>query len=405
MISVPKEPVTVSQYVRQCYAREKPLAESTIEQLAITARVFERWAGRPVPVNELTDELVSSWVLDMEQSDRSPATVACQRKNLLALWRSAWETGDTETRPRRVRKVRVPVTIPEAWTPAEVAQLVAATQTVNGYLPNGIRGFFWWRAFILISWDTGLRLGDVLTLRRDQVEEDGTFTLLQEKSGWPHICYLQQPTREALAETFPPEREILLPWPFDRGYFYRTFRELVKTAGIKQGSSKWLRRSSATAVERMRPGAGALHLGHRVHGSVAHANYLDPRQLQQNRPLPPALRYDAECMVVKSAVHPPYRKALTAESVLPPDRLSDVMRRILTPGNGEIDVDDLRAILDTLGIRHRDFAGWLGIHHTMLSYILTGKSRLSARVAEAVRREVEILLHWFTDGQKVQVPS
>lgn len=78
-------------------------------------------------------------------------------------------------------------------------------------------------------------------------------------------------------------------WPLwgSRWSFYRHYRKLVAAAGVR-GTSKWLRRSSATALERICPGSAMGHLGHKTPG-LAYRHYVDPRMLQCGRPLPPEL--------------------------------------------------------------------------------------------------------------------
>lgn len=65
------------------------------------------------------------------------------------------------------------------------------------------------------------------------------------------------------------------------------FRHVLRANGLP-GSIKWLRRTSATLFERIHPGAAKAHLGHRTHG-LAYKHYVDPRLLQQDKPMPPSI--------------------------------------------------------------------------------------------------------------------
>ena len=98
----------------------------------------------------------------------------------------------------------------------------------------------------------------------------------------------QPETVDAIKLTFPPNRELLFPWPHCDRHFSNMFTQIVKAAGIRPGTLKWLRRASATAVEAEQPGAAMAHLGHRTPG-LAYQSYVDPRQLGFNRASPPKL--------------------------------------------------------------------------------------------------------------------
>ena len=87
---------TISEYVEQYYL-ERQIKDTSVKQLAVAARALERFAGRGVPVSELSDELVNRWLVDLEQSGRSPHTVRGRRRDVLTLWRSARAAGLVET--------------------------------------------------------------------------------------------------------------------------------------------------------------------------------------------------------------------------------------------------------------------------------------------------------------------
>lgn len=144
------------------------------------------------------------------------------------------------------------------------------------------------------------------------------------------------------------------------------------------------------------------HLGHRTPG-LAYKHYVDPRLLEQDRPAPPVLKFNIPQATTSPMTEPAYRKARPVEG-LPPDCLADVMHRVVSAR--EIAVDDVRLVVDSLGLRHRDFAQRVGIDKSMLSLILVGKCRLTERVGKAVRREVAVMLRRLVDGeQEVQVPA
>jgi integrase len=110
--------------------------------------------------------------------------------------------------------------------------------------------------------------------------------LSQTKTSLPIACQLRPATLSAIrrhlgGRTAGP----VWLWPWRREAFYRRFRRLVATAAIRPGTFRWLRRSAATACERVAPGTGQLLLGH-ASRATTEVWYLDRSQLGQP-PLPP----------------------------------------------------------------------------------------------------------------------
>lgn len=280
--------LTIRTFVER-YALERDLADSTIEQLQVAATLFERWAGGPIPLGALSDSLVNSWLASLKDSGRSAVTVQGKRRAILTLWRSAFEAGLADDPPRRVRKIRVDQVIVKAWTKPEADRLLRVATLVPGEHPGGMLWADWWAAFVCVGWDSGLRLGDLLSIRTEDIDETGLLLTVQSKTGWPKLSPLCPETLRTIARTYPPARELVFPWPHCRRYFYDVFRRLVESAGIPAGGSKWLRRSSATAIESANPGAARTHLGHK--SGAMWLRYVDQTQLQRSseRPRPPRL--------------------------------------------------------------------------------------------------------------------
>ena len=281
---------TLSDLLERVYLVERPVGEGAAKQLTIAVRLFERWAGG-VPLDTLDENLLSQWLQEYAK-DRSPVTVRGKRNAILTIWRYGHETGycPREPRARRVRNVRLPYVIPLCWTLDQLRQLVSTAEATPGYSSHsGIKWSLFWIAFVRVAYDTALRLTDVLTLEREQINDRGCVVLIQNKTGRPVTIQLRPATLDAIAATFPPVRPEVFPWPFCRETFYRRFSALLDAAGL-DGSSKYLRRSSATYVERDHPGAARGHLGHSSPNMWR--AYVNPQIAAENRPLPPA--FDGE---------------------------------------------------------------------------------------------------------------
>lgn len=279
-------PKTLSAYAAN-YNLLRDVKQETIRQYGITARLFERWAGRPVPLVELDEQSVSAWLRDYASSGVEPETVRSKKVGLLALWRAAADDGLCEPPTRRIRSVKCPYKAPTCWTWEEVSALLAACQGLKRWHRTGLRRSAWFDLAIRLAWDTGLRQGDQWRLPVSDVRPDGAVHLVQSKTGRPVVCQLAPSTVNALRVSLEvAPRELVTPWLASHETFDDQFKRLVERSGIRQGTWKWLRRASATDVEIQRPGAASAHLGHVPGSRIAERNYIDPAQLHRTTTTP-----------------------------------------------------------------------------------------------------------------------
>lgn len=283
--------LTLSRYLREDYCLTREIGIETQRQYEIAVRSFETWSGGPVGLDALDPLKVSAWLRDLSAT-RAPSTVRAKRVQVMTLWRAAADDGLCAPPLRRVRSVRVPAKDPVAWTHAEVCQLLAATSRLKRWHPCGLRRSDWWALAVRVAWDTGLRWGDMVSIRVDQVSPTGMVRMTQSKVQRPILCQLAPQTFAAAVESVERcPRGILLPWAGSHETFADQVRNLVRLAGIRRGTWKYLRRGSATDVELIERGASTAHLGHRPGSRIAALNYLDPEILGSNRPAPRELRY------------------------------------------------------------------------------------------------------------------
>lgn len=268
------------------YSLARSISAGRIEQLRITARMITRWSGGELFVDQLCDDCANRWLVYLDSTAASKRRIQSQRSNLLALWRAAYDDRLIDVAPGRVRKIKTPPLVPQAWTLEEISRLFRAAGMLEGKLrghPLMRADFF--GAMVRMAWDTGLRLGDLLRVRREVLNADGSLWLVQQKTGRVKRCQLAPDTVAALERIAVPGDDRLLPWPFARKAFYRHWRRMVRAAGLKGGSKK-VRKSAATAVEMERPGAAMAFLGHATPGLAARY-YIDPLLVQSTAPMPP----------------------------------------------------------------------------------------------------------------------
>lgn len=270
------------------YVLERGLEAKGAEMLRRAVLDYSAFLGNAAALEHLDDMTVNRWLASLH-GRLSPVTIANKRRHLLTLWRAAFTLGLTGKPPTRVRRLRIIDQVPRAWTIEEVQALRAAAKALPGvFRKTKIPRSDYMVAFVDFEWDTALRLGDALSVERTDIWPGNFIVIVQNKTGREHRCQISERTLESLERTGFRQRALLFPLWGDRSHFYKLFRRLRKLAGLDHGSSKWLRRSSATYVEKRHPGAAMRHLGHRTHG-LAYRHYVDPRICQEDLARPPEL--------------------------------------------------------------------------------------------------------------------
>ena len=277
-------PTTLGEYVSH-YGLFHDCKPETLRQYQISVAIFSRWAGGNVPLDSLDAESVSAWIRDYAATGVAPNTVRSKRNHILIMWRAAADEGLCDLPARRVRPVRVPWIPPTCWTRDEVQRLVDACGKLKRWHKCGIRRSEWWALAVRVAWDTGLRWEDqVARLRVDQIGPDGIVAMPQSKTGRVVVCRLSEATLEALRLSVADHpRRLVTPWTASHETFTSQMKRIVRSAGIRPGTWKWIRRASATDVEIQSPRGASEHLGHTPGSMIAERSYIDPAIVGSNR--------------------------------------------------------------------------------------------------------------------------
>jgi integrase len=285
-------PETIGAYARD-YGLLRDLKPETLRQYQIAADLFERWAGGPVRLDELDERSVSEWLRDYA-AKAAPNTVRSKKVQVVALWRAAAEDGLCDPPTKRVRAVKVPWRPPTAWDHDEVEQLLAACRGLKRWHRCGLRRSDWFDLAVRVAWDTGLRWGDLIRLPVASIRPDGSGAWCQSKTSRPVVFRLAPSTMAALRQSLATApRDLVCPWPASHETFTDQVDRLVKRAGIREGTWKWIRRASSTDVESQQAGASTAHLGHVPGSKVAAQSYNDPAILGRQAPTPRELLVSA----------------------------------------------------------------------------------------------------------------
>lgn len=268
------------------YASEHDIQASTLAQYRRAVTALEKFVGRQLRLCDVTSDVLNQHLMAMKDDGKSDSTRHSRRRDLTLLLRAAINRGDLVSFPfQRVVKVKVRDRIVRAWTPADVIKLLAIAETLSGNFSTGVPKALFWKSYILGAWDTGLRGCDLLAIAAKSIHSDGSCSLVQRKTGRRHRVFFQPAAMAAIRESLDASPRKLV-WPLwgRREAFGKAARKLLKKAGLP-GSLKWIRRASATAIEKDHPGCAGRHLGHKTPG-LAEKSYIDFDQISEDRPLP-----------------------------------------------------------------------------------------------------------------------
>jgi len=279
--------MTLSDFLRNIYVPSRPdLSASGIYQFEVTIRRFQDWTGRPVNIEELTDEMVCSFLAARQQAGSSAPTVNSNRSKLLSLWNCAWRKRLHHDQPRDVPRRREPQRTPSAWTKEEVARLVDYSFCLNGTV-DGLQRRYWWPSLILVIWDTSARVGSIRQAAPKQCDlSEGWIHLRAEeqKQNADQLFRLQELTTRTIRHIYDASRPLVWPWPYCRRQLWVHFRRLIEGAGLTAGKGKdlfhKLRRSSLSYVAAHDLELARQQAGHST-SRLTLRHYVDPRIAQQ----------------------------------------------------------------------------------------------------------------------------
>lgn len=263
---------------------------ATHRKYEIVLRHFDRYLGGPATLDDLNDATVTDFVFSLPQA---PHTVNGYRKSLLCLWRYAWRKGVVKTGPdvEAVKEFSKP---PRALTEAEFARLVDVAQRFNipGVEIAGIPSPDWWTSLILAAYDTGLRIGALLTATfadLDVSDPERPSMLIHgeaQKTGKWARRPLHPQTWAAIQRTMTGKRRTQVwPWGFDRTYFWNVASALFESAGLpKRVRFHALRKTAATLVAKHRGVEKAREYLQHANLRTTLESYIDTSRLDDERP-------------------------------------------------------------------------------------------------------------------------
>jgi integrase len=267
----------------QDYFLFRHLAGNSQAEMARVVRQFAAWLQRPASLGDLTDRVVSEWLVWLE-GRFAARSVANHRTALLCLWRFAAQHHGVRP-PGCVRRASRPEPCPVAWTLDELGRILERCKELRGYFRRtGASRAGYCTTLVRFCYESGLRRSDVWRVGRDQVRADGTIVLRQHKTGQAHWPRIRNATWLGW-QRLPGAVPLACPYanPTD---FYHFWRDSVTgPAGVRRGALQQLRRTGATYLAIEHREAVQRYLGHRTASMQRH--YVDQSIAAPQQWLPP----------------------------------------------------------------------------------------------------------------------
>lgn len=284
---------SVFRFWREFYVPKRMIgaADSSVNTQRHNIRAFAKFLGRPPLLTDLSDDTLTAFISWTVAKGLSHATANCRRATLLAVWRYAVKRGILSAGPSDVDKVKELKHLPEAWTMEQLGRIIEAarlrTRRKSGLpCPAGM----WWEAFILVAYDTGLRLRALLGIKRsgwNAERREITATADVQKHKVEQTFLVSEQTADAVNrvlenwQTVADDDSSLFSWPIGVDQLHRQYKQILVSAGLYRGPKDGihkLRRTAATHLAKvLGVEAASRQLGH---SSVQMTHrYVDPRMI------------------------------------------------------------------------------------------------------------------------------
>lgn len=270
--------LTLRGFCRDVYAPLRAISPRTLRLYEFTLDAFGLFLGHEPTTADL-EEIVVAQFLAHRTRTRAAATAAKDRACLHALWEFLARRNAVSTWPT-IPTVNVPERVPEAWLTEEFARLLAAARAERTTIA-GIPGGLYWRALLLLAYDTGERITALTSVRWADVRSGFVLFRAETRKGRRRdiVREVGEETQAAL-EAIRGDRDLVFPWPYCHTYLWTRLSIILRRAKLPAGRrDKFhkIRRTTASYYE------AAGHSAQRLldHASPATTRkYLDPRVVQ-----------------------------------------------------------------------------------------------------------------------------
>jgi len=285
-------------FFENTYVPQRLLGKSpkTIRLYKCSIKCFSDHLGRAATLADLTDESLAPFLL-WRISQTSRASANKDRVQICAIWRFANAKQMVDKLPT-IPSIVSPEQIPIAWTLEEMARLFEACKSTTGvyYDRKDARWVMtqaaFWFALVSVIWETGERIGAVMSLERSDIAgEFISFRAETRKGGKLPTAKRLRPETSGLVLCLldqwidPQATDKVFPWALNDNQLWAHFRAVIRSAGLPSGRKYMfhcIRKSVASHVEA-NGGDAQKALNHA--SRVSTAKYLDPRIVKPVQPI------------------------------------------------------------------------------------------------------------------------
>jgi integrase len=268
------------------YLSEREASPNYISSLKRTVRRAEQCGL--LDTSQLASDKVNEFLTRLPLAAVTRANI---RRELLTLWRFAFEHSYTDVPPLRVCRIKATPPPPRAWSLETLRTLLEAAEKDERPVSRRCPGLLWrdvLPCWIVIGYDTGLRFSDLLHLKGSDIV-NGCIICTAQKTGKFTIRAVSHAGLAYSARLLEKSGDgTIFRWAVTRRRTLRKWKEFLREQGVA-GSSRWLRRSGATYVEIARKGEAQRFLGH-SNAALAPRHYLDQTLTMDIPQRPPELR-------------------------------------------------------------------------------------------------------------------
>lgn len=249
------------------------LAKDSHRQLVIACNLLRRYTGCGT-IDALSEDVLVLLANRLLTFGRAPRTVNGRIASLLTLWRFCHRKKLVRNKPADLEPLPEPRRLPRAWDSEELSRIITACSAAPTRRTWTGRH---WLALVLTIYDTSLRVGCLLRIKRTALAGDMLTVPAEEQKGRVETIQRLHPETIATINSLPPS-DRLFDWPYHANDLWHRFRsDVLAPSGLPCGRRDLfhkLRRTSYTQVyARLSPRAATEHAAHTCDLSRA---YLDP---------------------------------------------------------------------------------------------------------------------------------
>ena len=277
--------VSLDLLYREFYLPRKLLGvtDSTREKYRISLSHFARFLGHSPTVEDLDDDIVSSFPHWLVKQGLAPETANSYQSKIAALWDYLGRKRKAPDRPA-ITSVRAPRKKPVGWNHEELSRLFRACGEVPGLICD-IPARLWWVAIHEVARETGERIGAILKLRWDDFDPETRILTrrAETRKGRTEdmVSRLSIETTATLALIRYPERDLIFPWEKHRSSIWNNYNSILRSAGLPMDRKRkfhCIRKTSASEVASL-GGDPQRFLGHFDQATTR--SYLVPEIVNQ----------------------------------------------------------------------------------------------------------------------------